>query len=187
MSRGYNGILDQVDTIIKKQVYEEVKKMMGGEDAGILTAEQRRSMCNIVCKLTQFQQLNAYRGSRGALFCDFSIREDGEYYYMTPDDTDKWDYKPLYDIGGVEDFRYWNNTDRPEGVSAEEWRVRGEVWEKVWVPGRAALWYSVIDYVNPVHDLLMFFSPVWASRSEMEKYGLPTCYENAQKREKEKP
>lgn len=34
-------------------------------------------------------------------------------------------------LPGVQEFRYWNNTDAPEGISAEAWDARGEAWDRV--------------------------------------------------------
>ena len=37
----------------------------------------------------------------------------------------------LQETGVATDYGYWNNTDRPERVSAREWRQRGKVWDEV--------------------------------------------------------
>jgi hypothetical protein len=31
----------------------------------------------------------------------------------------------------IEDFAYWNNTDRPAEVSAKEWAARGKIWDDI--------------------------------------------------------
>lgn len=31
----------------------------------------------------------------------------------------------------LDDFRYWNNTDEPEGMSRREWAKRGRVWDAI--------------------------------------------------------
>lgn len=31
----------------------------------------------------------------------------------------------------VEDYRYWNNTDQPEGITRRQWNQRDKTWEKV--------------------------------------------------------
>ncbi len=46
---------------------------------------------------------------------------------------------------GIEDFGYWNNTDKPEAVSDEEWEARSRLWDKV------------LD--NPVACLSLKFEP----------------------------
>jgi hypothetical protein len=39
-----------------------------------------------------------------------------------------------------EEYRYWDNSDHPENISYEEWKERGEVWDKLalknWDKGR---------------------------------------------------
>jgi hypothetical protein len=37
----------------------------------------------------------------------------------------------------VEDFSYWNNTDRPEGLSKDLWQRRADTWDRL-LPGFAA-------------------------------------------------
>ncbi|WP_126223547.1 hypothetical protein [Burkholderia ambifaria] len=37
----------------------------------------------------------------------------------------------LKETGVATEYGYWNNTDRPESVSAREWRMRGKVWDEV--------------------------------------------------------
>jgi hypothetical protein len=51
----------------------------------------------------------------------------------------------------AEDYCYWNNTDEPEGVPYEEFKARGDMWEKINCgEGKAdhnsrRLYHSVID------------------------------------------
>jgi hypothetical protein len=40
--------------------------------------------------------------------------------------TDIWFSKDL-----VEEYRYWNNTDRPGGISQALWDLRGQVWDEI--------------------------------------------------------
>lgn len=40
--------------------------------------------------------------------------------------TDLWFTKDL-----VEEYRYWNNTDRPPGVSGALWDLRGQIWDEI--------------------------------------------------------
>ena len=39
-----------------------------------------------------------------------------------------WSEKPF-----VEEFAYWNNTDPLEGVSEEDWKERGRIWDEILV------------------------------------------------------
>jgi hypothetical protein len=44
------------------------------------------------------------------------------------------------------DFAYWNNTDPPDNVTAEEWRYRDKVWDKAmgkrWIPSIMSFTYE---------------------------------------------
>lgn len=42
----------------------------------------------------------------------------GEYHFWTVPE-------------GTQEFRYWNNTDRPEELSEEQWNYRSETWENI--------------------------------------------------------
>lgn len=34
-------------------------------------------------------------------------------------------------LPGVEDFQYYNNTDRPENITSKEWAMRGNLWKEL--------------------------------------------------------
>lgn len=40
------------------------------------------------------------------------------------------DFQPT-PCGWAEDYSYWNNTDRPETVTARQWAARARTWEQV--------------------------------------------------------
>ena len=72
------------------------------------------------------------------------------------------------ELNFVEDFSFWNNSDGPDDVPEEEFRARGEVWEKVclndWNGTR--LNHVVVDFSNP--------SPHAAMLAEEKLFGLRT-------------
>lgn len=39
----------------------------------------------------------------------------------------------------ISDFSYWNNSDKPEGVSSQEWKRRYKVWDKILISGPDAV------------------------------------------------
>lgn len=47
------------------------------------------------------------------------------------------------------EYRYWNNTDRPDDVADAEWTRRGKVWDAVlsesWVPADAGYSFRVVE------------------------------------------
>lgn len=60
----------------------------------------------------------------------------------------------------LEDFAYWNNTDRPDNVSAQAWRRRAKVWNEMdRIDWRASLVLHLCDWdgfysVDPYYDML---------------------------------
>lgn len=55
---------------------------------------------------------------------------------------------------GFEEFQYFNNTDRPEGISEQEWSMRFDAWEAVGLmdyeaPSTLGLSYQVVSW----HDI----------------------------------
>lgn len=52
---------------------------------------------------------------------------------------------------GVEEYPYWNNTDRPDDVSAQAWRARERTWDAVCLGGNQGDWndtrlvHTVVD------------------------------------------
>lgn len=54
-------------------------------------------------------------------------------------------------VPGMEPFPYWNNTDRPDGMTARQWTARGQAWSdamgKEGVPGRVGLSRSYFTHL----------------------------------------
>jgi hypothetical protein len=45
--------------------------------------------------------------------------------------TEDTDVQELFDaMEEIEEYPYWNNTDQPEGMTWEEWEIRGEEWDE---------------------------------------------------------
>jgi len=173
---GMSPILYEVETIMKKQMYaraQELLKDAGKGDAGKVSARAFMSLC---ARLTQFQVLNPYRGPQGDFTCDFCMWDWKQHYYMHPlGSLNNWKYGDIYTIPGVEDFRYWNNTDEPEGMSMREWRRRGRIWDEQYdgTSPITKIIYHVLDPYAPSMDLTSLFDPRWATEAEAERYGLP--------------
>lgn len=47
--------------------------------------------------------------------------------------------KMLTQTPGIEDFCYWNNSDKPEELTDEEWDARGRLWDTVLIDSVACL------------------------------------------------
>jgi hypothetical protein len=193
---GMSPILRQVETIMKKQMHQKAQEFLkevekdvepGGDSVwGVM------QVMKICAQLTQFSRISPYRAPRGDFTCDFCVWDWKQHFYMYPiGKADNWDFKDVYKIPGLEDFRYWNNTDEPEGMSRREWNRRGRIWnaQHDWENPIVKTVYSVLDPISPVGELSTLFDPRWASEAEMKRYGLPTCRTRtqaaAQKRDKD--
>lgn len=58
--------------------------------------------------------------------------DDARYAYLLvgTEHADAY-YPALRALDGVEEFAYWNNTDRPEDVTDEQWDERAAIWGRV--------------------------------------------------------
>lgn len=51
----------------------------------------------------------------------------GWFYIIGYGECWGFDYNPV----AAEDYRYWNNTDRPDDLTPRQWRARGAAWNRV--------------------------------------------------------
>lgn len=184
---GMSWVLHEVETIMKRQMYKKAQEFLAkcGADSKAGNSWEQREVMAMCAKLTLFQALSPYKGPQGDFSCDFCVWDYKSYFYMYPIGTlNNWDFSEIYKIPCLEDFRYWNNTDEPEGMTRREWNRRGRIWdaqhsEAEPVPKTI---YHVLDPYSPTHDLQPLFDPRWATDFEMKRYGLPTCMRLTQKK-----
>ncbi|MCH6469874.1 hypothetical protein [Sinomonas terrae] len=60
--------------------------------------------------------------------------ETGRLHLLVFADNPQYE-NTLDDMEGVEEYGYWNNTDRPDGLSEAEWDARREAWDRVMPSG----------------------------------------------------
>jgi len=61
----------------------------------------------------------------------YSDPDDPEQHFCTVQ-TEREQYISVWEkIDGVEEFKYWNNTDHPETITYKEWKARSLKWDKV--------------------------------------------------------
>lgn len=96
------------------------------------------------------------------LSVSLTLRKSGKYVYIIPY------FGCFYDRQGVrfifenkiprlEEYGYWNNTDKPDGVTNQEWGQRKRIWNKFiekWDSN-----YLVLDIVNT--DNFYTIDPCW--------------------------
>lgn len=91
---------------------------------------------------------------------------NGKWYGMWRCEQDDW-AKEWMEMAGVDEFNYWNGSDRPDDLSEEDWDSRRAVWSEIFsshnvntksgfeaqiVPQRPFLTYGVDDVLNWVPD-----------------------------------
>ena len=80
------------------------------------------------------REYNQYLLDQDAMLHGWHIRFSGDYAYaycygwMNQKYFREFskDYSTI-----VEDYSYWNNTDRNMDITEDEWEIRGEVWDRV--------------------------------------------------------
>lgn len=55
---------------------------------------------------------------------------DGHVYGMVFSERSRWVGRWM-ELEDVEDYSYWDNTDRPDEISAEDWKARDRVWDGI--------------------------------------------------------
>lgn len=104
---------------------------------------------------------------------DFEISvlpHDGAVYGMVFSERQSWiDLWMAQD--GVEEYGYWNHVDRPDGVSAAEWKSRAETWNGILranpagTPGMAGFTAQCADRFNrPEAEQIMTSMPTFEAR-----------------------
>lgn len=81
--------------------------------------------------------------------CGWFIRISNKYAYVIPyGEAYTHDNLKLQDY--VEDYSYWNNTDRPENISPARWGARAKKWNDFFdrPHENPVLKHSVVDVVN---------------------------------------
>ena len=117
------------------------------------------------------------RGEHGVCDVDFSLTiypHQGRVYGMMFCHQPDWREDFMAFVGAV-DYSYWDNEDRPEGVTRREWRERDANWDIILgpdgIPNRSGLvmemkgkpWYlpnaaEVLAYVPSVEDRIRMWT-----------------------------
>lgn len=104
---------------------------------------------------------------------DFEVSilpHEGSVYGMVFSERQKW-IDLWMDQDGLEDYSYWNNTDRPDDVTDAEWECRGKTWDAILLanpagtPGMAGFTAQCADRFNkPEVAEIMRSIPTFESR-----------------------
>jgi hypothetical protein len=88
----------------------------------------------------------------------YYVRKAGDFFLCLPADN-HMGYKFLEGIPGLEEYRYWNNTDIPKGMSKEDWDARGVFWDEHWDPESASVQIAALSIMDPGLEILRIMMP----------------------------
>lgn len=122
-------LLDILDEEKAKKWFEE-KRSREWEDLEDIM--KKKYKLDYILKQSEESAQESLRDPIFCLDCGWSFLVEDDYVYLRPwgetwtrDEIDKsfpeW----------VQEYGYWNNTDKPEGVDVDDWENRGEKWEEI--------------------------------------------------------
>lgn len=109
----------------------------------IKTGTYRYQVVNMFLRQTEFdtelESISPIDYTDYALRADMSIHPyGGRIYFMTFGEANGMnrENKPecvqsYFEKYGIENYEYWDNTDRPEDISARQWSSREKMWDKI--------------------------------------------------------
>lgn len=132
---------------------------------------QRRGQWEIVLKLLKKNHDNQYAFNPVDLGSGWTFFLDNRYFYGWPWGMIKLSDEVIQTFGdGIKDFCYWNNTDRPDDVSRQEWKNRERKWNQIWNRG---------EFIHRLDYRILDFSPgAYQSIFEVESILFPDQYKN---------
>jgi hypothetical protein len=98
----------------------------------------------------------------------FMVKRAASYFLCMPTNQHR-DYKFLAGIPYLETYPYWDNTDRPDGVSQRAWNARGKFWAKYWLPGANTIEFSPLCQEDPFPDLRPILVPDLFGKKQLSK------------------
>ena len=85
------------------------------------------------------------------------ILHNGEADMMGEDGKMSTVKDEFFKFTGMEDFSYWNNTEAPDGITEDEWEMRGQAWDDAipsWIPSVDGYGYSVYSGTRDAKPIL---------------------------------
>lgn len=139
-----------IDTFLKEQYGIEKKNQ--AKEPKLENLKRFAAFSAVLAEAKKAAASNEWNGHSMVfdLNCGWSMWTRGGLAYMTPFGP-QWLFRsPFKYPEWAEDYSYWNNTDRPEGVSQRAWDARGDMWDKVWDRFRKFN-FHIIDLLPPRH------------------------------------
>jgi hypothetical protein len=167
VSEGLFPILNLLDMACKKTIENELKETairMKITD----NSRARYETAHFLARVTQEARMTLRRLA-GDMNMIFFIRETNGYYLMIPEDN-RLDFRFVNKALAKYEYPYWDNSDMPEGMSEEDWKVRGEVWMRDWQPGTPSVMFSVLPITDPFMDICNILCPDESGKPVSDDY-----------------
>lgn len=130
-------VMGEVDPTKLKEKVEGYRK--GWEkDGGKMPAWVEKGVwTEMAMDLCELASAKSERDLVAALDCGFNIWILGKFAYLIP-----WGERYLFEKvrwpKWAKDYHYQNSSDRPDDVSASEWRAREKMWDRLCLGGEAS-------------------------------------------------
>lgn len=165
-SLGFFEMLEKIKEAAQKDFAKQIKEAVvatGLDRPG--TRKERYELATLLARLinrSAYSPSAAYDYSR-----TYYIKDGGDFYLMMPSNT-RLSHTSLYQVNGLENFQYWDNTDKPEEVGEEEWDARGVFWDKHWQVGAACATFELVDPIFPTNYVTDVAVPDMFEKKEVE-------------------
>lgn len=145
-----------IETAAKAHVRRELRRVV----REMKLEDNRRARFELASYIGRAVQLGFITSRQDGLDPNyvFYVRAAGEHVLCMPDFQRK-NYDFMKGVQDVEDYAYWDNTDEPEGMDHEEWKRRGQLWEKYWTGKEPCIQVSALSYLEPTLDIMDVICP----------------------------
>jgi len=153
---GVFAVTSKIEAAAKKEVGKRLRKLV--RNAKI--EDNRKARWEIASMLSSVTKIStvSLRIDPYDMNIVFMLREAPEHYLCMPTNgRDRFEF--MKDIEGVEEFGYWDNTDRPDGMTQEEWDARGKLWDDYWKPEQPSLQFSALSILDPSIEITEMLAP----------------------------
>jgi len=131
--------LEIVDILHQYHVNNIVKMLDEVSLCGNLCFEDWAGHDSNLIAVSQFQLMSEHNKLRSDSYrnpdADFNIEwvllPYGEYVYMLVYSEQQRLINCWSDSMGVEEYNYWDNEDKPDNITGQQWNKRGETWDNI--------------------------------------------------------
>lgn len=153
---GVFPVIGKIQVAARKEIEKQLRKLVRYTNIGN-NRRARWEMASMLSWTTRISTTSQYINPYGINIV-FLLRETPEHYLCMPLHP-RDDFNFIKDIEGVEEFGYWDNTDRPVGISQEDWEARRQFWIDHWKPERPCIQFSALNIQNPEMEITEMLVP----------------------------